>query len=121
LKKPGFKKNNSPVLFFLSVFLFFYEMKQVFVIFLEETQKHYSELFVLHHAKSPFSELHNYNFLYILWHSNLRVKKCTPSLFSQSVIGQFTPKWQACTQQTEKSHSHTNSAVSRQIYAAYMP
>ena len=25
--------------------------------------------------------------------------------------------WQACTQRTEKSHSHTNSAVSRQVYA----
>jgi len=23
----------------------------------------------------------------------MRVKKCTPSLFSQSVVGQFTPKW----------------------------
>jgi len=29
--------------------------------------------------------------------------------------------WQACTQQTEKSHSHTNSAVSRQVYVTYMP
>jgi len=25
--------------------------------------------------------------------------------------------WQACAQQTEKSHSHINSAVSRQVYA----
>jgi len=25
----------------------------------------------------------------------LKVKKCTPSLFSQSVVGQFTPKWLA--------------------------
>ena len=24
--------------------------------------------------------------------------------------------WQECSQQTEKSHSHTNSAVSRQVY-----
>jgi len=30
---------------------------------------------------------------YLLWHSKLRVKKCTPSLFSQSVVGQFTSKW----------------------------
>jgi len=29
--------------------------------------------------------------------------------------------WQACTQQTDKSHSHTNSAVSRQVYVASMP
>jgi len=29
--------------------------------------------------------------------------------------------WQARTQQTEKSHSHTNSAVSRHVYVAYMP
>jgi len=25
--------------------------------------------------------------------------------------------WQSCSQQTEKNHSHTNSAVSRQVYA----
>jgi len=64
-----------------------------FCSFFRKKQKHYSELFLLHHAISPFSELHNNNFLYLLWHSNLRVKKCTPSLFSQSVVGQFTTKW----------------------------
>jgi len=29
--------------------------------------------------------------------------------------------WEACTHKTEKSHSHTNSAVSRQVYVVYMP
>ena len=24
--------------------------------------------------------------------------------------------WQVCAQQTEKNHSHTNSAISRQVY-----
>jgi len=40
-------------------------------------------------------------------------------LFSHSVVDQFTPSgkaWQECAQQIEKSHSHTNSAVSRQVY-----
>jgi len=46
-------------------------------------------------------------------------KKCAPSLFLLSLVGQFTPKWlgwQECAQQTEKSHSHANSAVSCQGY-----
>jgi len=58
-------------------------------------------------AKTPFRivyiascnitifKITQYNFLqaYLLWHSKVRVMKCTPSLFSQSVVGQFTPKW----------------------------
>jgi len=52
-----------------------------------------SELFSLHHAISPFSELHSNNLSYLLRYSKLRAKKCTPSLFSQSVVGQFTLKW----------------------------
>jgi len=50
-------------------------------------------LFLLHDATSPFSELHNNDLLYLLLHSKLRMKKCTPALFSQSVVGQFSPKW----------------------------
>jgi len=49
----------------------------------------------------------------------LSVKKCTPSLFLQSVVGQSIQSRtarQACAQQTEKSHSHTTSAVSRQVF-----
>jgi len=107
LKKTWFKKNN------LRVFCFFkygfFEKKRIFV-FLEKSPKPYSELFLLHHAVSPFLELHNNSFLYLLWHSNVRVKKCTPSLFSQCC-------W-SLSMHTEKSHSHTNSAASLQ---AYMP
>jgi len=101
-----------------AVFLFFFIKKQDFVLFLRKTEKPHSELFLLHHAKSPFSELHRNNLLYLLCHSKLRVKKCTPSLFSQSVVGQFTlsgKAWQARTQQTEKTHSHTNTTVSCQV------
>ena len=50
-------------------------------------------LFTLHHAISTFSELHNNNLLYLLWNLKLRVKRCTPSLFSQSVIGKSNPKF----------------------------
>jgi len=49
----------------------------------------------------------------------LRVKKCTLSLFSQIVVGQFTQSgkaWQKCAQQPDKSLSNTNSAVSLQVY-----
>jgi len=100
-------------------FFCFFKKKQDFVLVLRKTEKKHSELLLFHHAISPFSELHNSNLLYLLWHSKLRVKKCTPSLFSRSVVGHFTPSsnaWQACTQQTEKNHSHTNSAVSCHIY-----
>jgi len=49
----------------------------------------------------------------------LRVKKFAPSLFWQVLL--VSPllsgkAWQACAQQTEKNHSHTNSAVSCQVY-----
>jgi len=70
------------------VFVFFTK-KQVFVVFLRKAQEPHSKLFLLHHAISPFSELHDNNLLYLLWHSKLRIKKCTPSFF-RSVVGQFT-------------------------------
>jgi len=46
-------------------------------------------------------------------------KECTPSLFSQSVVGQFTPKaWQTCTQQTEKPFPlHTNCSFMASLCA----
>jgi len=46
-------------------------------LFFKTTQKPHSELLLLHHAISPFLELHNNNLLYLLWHSNSGVKKCT--------------------------------------------
>jgi len=77
-------------------------------------------LFLLHDAISSFAELHNNNLLYLLRHSNLRVKKCTPCLFSQKVFLvnslQCGKACQECSEQQEKNHSHTNSAVSRQVY-----
>jgi len=42
-----------------------------------------------------------------------------PTLFSQSVVGQFTPKWQNLARMStanRESLSHTNSAVSREVY-----
>jgi len=68
-----------------------FAIRNKIVLFLRKTEngKPHSELFLLHHPISPFSEVHNR--LYILWHSKLRVKKCTPSLFSQSIVGQFAP------------------------------
>jgi len=118
-----FKKNNSPGFFvFLkkTVFFSFFKKKQDFVLFSKKTEKSHSELFLFHHAISLFSELHNNNFLYLLWHSKLKVKKRPPSLFLQSVVGQFTSKW--CIKlgkhahSKQKNHSHTNSAASRHVY-----
>jgi len=43
-------------------------------------------LFLLHHAISPFAEPHNNKLIQPLWHSNLRVKKCTPTLFVFAVL-----------------------------------
>jgi len=64
----------------------------------------------LHYAISPFAKSHDNKLLKLLWHSNLRVKKCRlTSLFSQSV-GQFTPKWRSlarmCTGNREKPLPH---------------
>ena len=58
--------------------------------FLEKIDKNTTLIVFI--ASSPFSELHNNNFLYLWWHPNLRAKKYTPSLFSQSVVGQCTAK-----------------------------
>jgi len=91
LRKTSFFEKKQPTCFFKSEFLFFF--KETGFCSFEKNTKTHSELFLLHHAISPFSELHNNNLHYLLWHSNLRVKKCTPSLSSQSVVGQFTPKW----------------------------
>jgi len=118
-KNPFFfkKKNNPPV------FWVFFK-KHVFFVFLKRNKIRFCSFFkengktLLHQAISLFSELHNNNLLYLLCHSNSRVKKCTPSLFLQS-FGRFTPSgkaWQGCAQQTKKKHFHTNSAVSCQVY-----
>jgi len=97
------------------------EKKQVFVN--KKTQKPLSALLTMHHAISPFSELHNNNLLYLLWNSKLRIKRCTPSLFLKVLLVnsiQSGMVWYTCAQQTEKSHSHTNSAVSSQVYAHFL-
>jgi len=76
-------------------------------------------LFLLHHALLPLAELHTNDLLYLLWHSNFKVKKCTPSLFRKIWLVnslQSGKAWQDCAQQTQKSHSNTNSAISRQVY-----
>ena len=90
------KKNNPPGFFccFIkkNVFFCFFKKKQDFVLFLRKIGKTLFLTFLLHHAISLFSVLHNNNMLYLLCHSNLRVKECTPSLFLQ-IFGQFTPKW----------------------------
>jgi len=78
---------------FKNPFLGFFKKKQDFVLFSKKTEKAHSELFLFHHVISLSSELHNNNLLYLSWHSKLRVKQCTPSLISQCVVGQFTPKW----------------------------
>jgi len=88
--KPGLRKTR--VFKKKTTHLGFFEKKQDLVPFLRKMEKPYSSLFLLHHALSLFSVLHNNNLLYLLCHSNLKVKECTPSLFLQ-IFGQFTPKW----------------------------
>jgi len=87
-KNPFFFSKKPNHLFFL----FFFKKKQDFVLFSKKTKKKHPEVFLFHHAISLFSELHNNNLLYLLWHLKLKVKQCTPSLISQCVVGQFTPK-----------------------------
>jgi len=64
-----------------------------FCSFLKKTEKPHPELFLFHHAISLFQELYNNNLLYLLWHSKLRVRKCTPSLCLQCVVGKFSFHW----------------------------
>jgi len=73
-----FKKKNS--------FFGFFKYILIFVLFLRETQKPHSELFLLHHAISPFSELHNNSLLCLLLHSKLRAKKCTHLCFHKVLL-----------------------------------
>ena len=101
-----------------NVFFRFFKKKEVVVIFLR-TDKPHSVLVLLHHAISPFSELHNNSLLYLLWHSKLRVKNVPHLCFRKVLLVnslQSGKAWQACAQQTEKSDSHTTSAISHQVY-----
>ena len=113
---------EKPV-FFNPAYLFFkkprffgvFKEKQYFVLFLRKTEKPHSELFLFHHAISLFSELHNNNLLYPLWHSKLRVKNVPHLCFHEVLLVSSllnSKTWQACSQQTEKNHFDTNSAVS---------
>ena len=93
-EKPVFLKKQLTCFLFLSSDFFCFSLKGTgFCSFCKKNTKPHCELFLLHHAISPFSELHNSYLIYLFWHSNLRVKKCTPPLLSQRVVGQFTPQW----------------------------
>jgi len=82
-----FKKHNPPVFLFFLIRTFLFFLKEIdFCYFFKKTQKPHSELFLLHHAISPFSELRNNNLLYLLWHSNLRVKKCIHFCFRKVLL-----------------------------------
>jgi len=116
-EKPVFFQ-TQPTCFFLKPGVF--KKKQYFVIFfLRKTDKLQSELFLFHHAISPFSELHNNNLLYPLWQAKLGAKNVPHLCFHEVLLVSSlicSKAWQACSQQTEKNHSHTNSAVSCQVY-----
>jgi len=71
---------------FFKPFLGFYKRNK-FLLFKKNTKTH-SVLFTLHHVISPFSELHNNNLLqaYLLWHSKVRVMKCTHLYFRKVLL-----------------------------------
>ena len=90
-KNPIFSKKNNP-----PVFVFF---KRFFRFFLNETRSFFQEnatpilncfycIMQCHHFQNYTNDM-----LHLFWHSKLRVKKCTPSLFSLTVVGQFTSRW----------------------------
>jgi len=83
---PGlFKKNKK------RFFVFFQKSR----FFLKKTDKKHSELFLLHCAISPFSELHNNDMLDLLWHSKVRVCFGKVLLVRSLLCGKA---WQTCTQ-----------------------
>jgi len=107
---------NPTLLFFQNLFLLFIFLRNRFVL-KKTTQKHHSELFLLHHALSRFAESHN--LLQLLCPSNLTVTNVPHLCFLKVLLVnslQSGKAWQECAQQTEKSYSHTNCAVQRQVY-----
>jgi len=84
LKKNGFKKKQR--IFLIRGFVFFEKKRDCVLFFRKKHKNPYSELILLHHVISPFSELHNNNFLYLLGHSNLWVKKCTHLCFRKVLL-----------------------------------
>ena len=111
-----FKKNNPYVFYFFNLnFLLFFQKKQV-LFFFQKTQKPHSDFFSLHHAISPLFKLHNNDLLYLLWHSNLRINNLSHLVF-ESVVNSLQSGKAYNAHSKQKSHSHTNFAVSRQVYA----
>jgi len=97
-------KKSNPLVFLIPFSVFFEKKETSFCSFFKKAQKLHSfffffqkstktpyKLFLLHYAISSFAETHNNKLWWLLWHSNLRVKKGTSTLFSQRVVGQFAP------------------------------
>jgi len=115
LKKNGFKKKQFNVLCFSNPFF------RVFLLFLEKlpAQKHYSHCF---YCIMPYHHFQNYIItFYTCYGIQIWGQRNVPHLCFRKALLVNSPQsgkvWQACTQQTEKSHSHANSVVSRQVYA----
>jgi len=70
-KKSFFQKKKTHLFFvcfsFKSVFCCFFLKKKDFVFLLRKTETPHSELFLLHHAISLFSESYNNDLLYLLY------------------------------------------------------
>ena len=105
-KNPFFYIKNNPPVFC------FFEKKRVFVLFKKKHKSPFWNVFIASCNITGFRITHNLS----LWHSNLRAKKYTPSLFSQSVAGQWYGLASTRTSNREKP-LHTTYAVSRQVYA----
>jgi len=81
-------------------------------------QKPYSELYLLHQTILAFAESHNNNLLWLLWHSNLRVKNVPYLCFHKVLLVrslQSGKSWHECAQPTEKAPTQT-----RQLYVKFM-
>jgi len=116
-KNPFIKKKYTH-LFYKSAFLVDFEKKQVCVL-LKKTQKKHSELL---HCIMQCRYFQNYTIITCyIWHSNLRVKKCLPSLLLQSVVGQFTPKWLGKNAHSKQRKSSPTQTLHFQVKFMYMP
>jgi len=113
-KNPFLKKNNPPG-FFKSVCL----MKQVFVFSLK---KHENPIMNCFHCIMQYRHLQNYTIITCYSYYGILIwgSRNVPNLWFCKVLLvnllQSDKAGQECAQQTEKSYSHTKSAVSRQIY-----
>jgi len=109
LRKSHFIEKSNP-----RVYLFFFKKKHIFVPFLKKTKSILNCIHCIVH----YYQFQNYTIItcYSLRIMAFKFEGKEYPAFVFAVLLVNGKAWHERAQQTEKSHSHTNSAVSRQVY-----